>query len=80
MFLAVFLSIYIIFFKTSYIEKQFIESQDWGQEDVRNVREATLGLFRIDPADLGSNHEPPAVSSMLVTTRPLDPLSSKHLL
>ena len=52
-----------------------IESQVWGQEHVRNVREATLGLSPLDPADLGSNHEPPAVSSMLLTTRPLDRLA-----
>ena len=51
-----------------------IESQVWGQEHVRNVSEATLGLSPLDPADLVLQHEAPAVSSMLLTTRPLDSL------
>ena len=45
-----------------------------GQEHYRNVREATLRLSPMDPADLDSNHEPPAVSLMLLTTKQLDRL------
>ena len=55
--------------------QQNIERQVWGQELVSTMREATLGLAPLDPADLGSNHEPPGVSLMLLTTRPLDRLS-----